>query len=64
MTFEMEVPGYRTQVLVNAVTGELESASLFCSAECPEVEHLRFSVIYGRSGFVDCVTVGKIRNNL
>ena len=37
---------------------------MFCSAECPEVEHLRFSVIYRRSGFVDCVTVGKIRNNL
>src|SRR6266481_5524369 len=36
----------------------------FCPQECPEIEHLRFSVIYGRSGFVNCVSIGKIRNNL
>ena len=42
----------------------MKLASLFCSQECPEIEHLRFSVIYGRSGFVNCVTIGEIRNNL
>jgi len=42
----------------------MKLASLFCSQECPEIEYLRFSVIYGRSGFVNCVTIGEIRNNL
>src|SRR5260370_27126868 len=44
-----------------AVTGEL--ASLFCSDECPEIEHLRFSVIYGHSSLINRVAFGKIRND-
>ena len=38
-------------------------ASLFCSDECPEVEHLRFFVIYGHSGLINRVAFGKIRND-
>ena len=52
------------QVLINRITGEVKLASPFCSDECPEIEHLRFSVIYGCSGFVNCVTIGEIGNNL
>src|SRR6266436_3842031 len=46
-----------------AVTGEVELASLFCSDESPEIEHLRFSVIYGHSGLINRVAFRKIRND-
>jgi hypothetical protein len=38
-------------------------ASLFCSDECPEIEHLRFSVIYGHSGLINRVAFWKICND-
>jgi hypothetical protein len=46
-----------------AVTGQLELASLFCSDECPEIEHLRFAVICGHSSLINRVAFGKIRND-
>ena len=38
--------------------------SLFCSAERPEIKHLRLPVIYRHRGFINCVAIGEIRYDL